>query len=260
MVARWTGLRIGLSIAVLLSAAACRQQPQEPAAARAKVVLATQAVPCSGLIAVADEKGYFAHAGLEVRIDLYPSGRDALGALMRGEAHVATVADIALAGAIIDDPTLRVIASIGTSTGSQVVARRDRSIATPADLKGKRVGYSPGTASHYYLHSFLLMNGIRRDDIAAVPVPPARQAQAVVSGEVDAVAAFDVYAFVAGRELAANAVAWDMQNTIDYQWLLEDVWGNGVHVTDRVVDNHIVALRKKIEPDPAAPSTLRPPG
>ena len=38
--------------------------------------------------------------------------------------------------------------------------------------------------------------------------------------------------------------------------LLEDVWGNGVHVTDRVVDNHIVALRKKIEPDPAAPRYL----
>lgn len=38
--------------------------------------------------------------------------------------------------------------------------------------------------------------------------------------------------------------------------LLEDVWGSGVHVTDRVVDNHIVALRKKIEPDPAEPRFL----
>ena len=32
---------------------------------------------------------------------------------------------------------------------------------------------------------------------------------------------------------------------------LEDVWGSGVYVTDRVVDNHSVALRKKIEDDPS---------
>jgi len=35
--------------------------------------------------------------------------------------------------------------------------------------------------------------------------------------------------------------------------LLEQVWGSEVYVTDRVVDNHIVALRRKIEDDPAAP-------
>jgi DNA-binding response OmpR family regulator len=38
--------------------------------------------------------------------------------------------------------------------------------------------------------------------------------------------------------------------------LLEEVWGSGVYVTDRVVDNHIVALRKKIEDDPATPRYL----
>jgi DNA-binding response OmpR family regulator len=38
--------------------------------------------------------------------------------------------------------------------------------------------------------------------------------------------------------------------------LLEEVWGSGVFVTDRVVDNHIVALRKKIEDDPVAPKYL----
>jgi DNA-binding response OmpR family regulator len=38
--------------------------------------------------------------------------------------------------------------------------------------------------------------------------------------------------------------------------ILEEVWGPGVNVTDRVVDNHIVSLRKKIEVDPAAPQFL----
>jgi two-component system alkaline phosphatase synthesis response regulator PhoP len=34
--------------------------------------------------------------------------------------------------------------------------------------------------------------------------------------------------------------------------IINDVWGD-VFVTDRVVDTHIVKLRRKIEPDPAAP-------
>jgi len=35
--------------------------------------------------------------------------------------------------------------------------------------------------------------------------------------------------------------------------LLDAAWGTGVHVTDRAVDNHVVDLRRKIEPDPADP-------
>jgi DNA-binding response OmpR family regulator len=35
--------------------------------------------------------------------------------------------------------------------------------------------------------------------------------------------------------------------------LLDLVWGQGTFVTDRVVDNHVVTLRKKVEPDPSEP-------
>lgn len=38
--------------------------------------------------------------------------------------------------------------------------------------------------------------------------------------------------------------------------LLDEAWGQGTFLTDRVVDNHIVALRKKIERDPAEPRYL----
>ncbi len=40
------------------------------------------------------------------------------------------------------------------------------------------------------------------------------------------------------------------------QRLLDEVWGPGTFITDRVVDNHIVTLRKKIEPVPHAPRYL----
>jgi DNA-binding response OmpR family regulator len=38
--------------------------------------------------------------------------------------------------------------------------------------------------------------------------------------------------------------------------LLDEVWGAGISVTDRVIDNHVVALRKKIEDQPGEPRYL----
>jgi DNA-binding response OmpR family regulator len=38
--------------------------------------------------------------------------------------------------------------------------------------------------------------------------------------------------------------------------LLDEVWGSGTHVTDRVVDNQVTNLRKKIEPEPDRPRYL----
>ncbi len=38
--------------------------------------------------------------------------------------------------------------------------------------------------------------------------------------------------------------------------LLDEVWGRETHVTDRVVDNQVTNLRKKIEPEPERPRYL----
>jgi DNA-binding response OmpR family regulator len=38
--------------------------------------------------------------------------------------------------------------------------------------------------------------------------------------------------------------------------LLDEVWGPGTHVTDRVVDNQVTNLRRKIEPRPERPRYL----
>ncbi len=44
--------------------------------------------------------------------------------------------------------------------------------------------------------------------------------------------------------------------TLSRAALLDQVWGPGTFVTDRVVDTHIANLRKKIEPEPGEPRYL----
>ena len=39
--------------------------------------------------------------------------------------------------------------------------------------------------------------------------------------------------------------------------LIDEAWGRGVAITERVVDNQIANLRQKIEPVPAAPRFLK---
>jgi DNA-binding response OmpR family regulator len=38
--------------------------------------------------------------------------------------------------------------------------------------------------------------------------------------------------------------------------LLDTVWGRGIAISDRVIDNHIVSLRRKLEPNPSEPRYL----
>lgn len=191
--------------------------PSEPPP---KLTLAVSPTTISVLIAVADEKGYFTAAGLDTSIKLYPSGRQSLEAVIRGEAQVATVADIAFAATALEEPSLRILASIASTVGSRIIARRDRGIQFPADLKGKRVGFTADTVSDYFLYAFLLTENITPGDVLYVNIPANRQVEAVVGGEVDAVSALEIYAFEATRRLGENAVAWNSQNTLEYHWLL----------------------------------------
>jgi NitT/TauT family transport system substrate-binding protein len=216
-----TGLPKVLLLIVILVSWGC-----EPGAERApegpalELSLAVSPATYSGLIAVADDKGYFKEAGLDVSVDLHPSGREALDAVCRGEAHVATVADIAFSAKALKQPSIRVLASIGTSVGSRIVARRDRNIQNPSDLKGKRVGFSSDTVSDYFLYAFLMTENISPKDITAVDIPPARQVEALVDGKVDAVSAFELFSFEAKERLGENAVSWDSQNNLAYHWIL----------------------------------------
>ena len=53
-----------------------------------------------------------------------------------------------------------------------------------------------------------------------------------------------------------TAFMCNRDRVLNRQRLLDEAWGPGTYITDRVVDNHIVTLRKKIEPEPHAPQYL----
>jgi DNA-binding response OmpR family regulator len=118
------------------------------------------------------------------------------------------------------------------------------------------------------------------DDYVTKPFSPrelrARIRAALRRGSADAESS-DVYRFgdnevdSARCELRCNGAVVDTTATefkllsafirnrgrvLSREKLLDEAWGPGTFLTDRVVDNHIVALRRKIEVDPAEPRYL----
>jgi len=77
---------------------------------------------------------------------------------------------------------------------------------------------------------------------------------------------FDTYeALSDGREVAMSHLEFEVlkylvqhrNETVSREQLLEDVWGYESHPTTRTVDNFMLKLRQKIEPDPSAPRHIR---
>jgi DNA-binding response OmpR family regulator len=68
----------------------------------------------------------------------------------------------------------------------------------------------------------------------------------------------------AGRPVETTVLEFKLLTTLvrnegrllSREQILDAVWGQGTYVVDRVVDNHVLSLRRKIEPDPQRPRYL----
>lgn len=154
---------------------------------------------------IAERQGYFAAEGLRVTLRPYPFGQPAFEAMLRGEAEVATVAETPLVMASLGGRPFSVIAHYMASVGHLIVARADRGITRIEDLRGRRVGVSPGTTAHYMLHVMLSDAGLADADIQLVPLAGPQMAVALAAGSVDAVASLPPYSVAARRILGGTA-------------------------------------------------------
>jgi NitT/TauT family transport system substrate-binding protein len=69
-----------------------------------------------------------------------------------------------------------------------VVARTDRGVANPKDLKGKKIATQVGTSGHYFLSSYLKLHGLSLKDVTLINMRGPEMVTAVVKGDADAFA------------------------------------------------------------------------
>jgi NitT/TauT family transport system substrate-binding protein len=161
-----------------------------------RLVIADAKQPTCVLVYIADAKGYFKDEGLDIEFRTFVLGRDAIVSAIEGKADLATVYETPVVTKIYEGNDLSIVSTLHTSTrGQGVVARRDRGISQPADLSGKRVGVTHGTAEDYFLTVFLATEGIAPTAINRVPLEPEQYESALVGNQVDAIVGFGSYLF-----------------------------------------------------------------
>ncbi len=146
-----------------------------------KVTLAGYAGETAALIYVAENQGFFEKNGLDVTIKDYASGKAAADALIAGEADISTSADFVFVSNSFEHPDLRVFGTVATAEVIELVARKDKGIATPADLNGKKIGVTKKSSAESDLGKFLLYNGLSIDDVELVDLNPSGIVKAVIN-------------------------------------------------------------------------------
>jgi ABC-type nitrate/sulfonate/bicarbonate transport system substrate-binding protein len=193
-------------LSVCLLFASCTPKTPPPVE---KVTIAVPTLPHSGLFFVAEEKGYFREEGLEVVVAPTMYGKLALDELIAGKADFALCGETPVMFAVLRGENVFIVADLMNSVKDEaIVARKDRGIVSPSDLKGRTVGFSAGTAAEYFLDVFLTVHAVPITSLRVVHLQPDEMGDALRVGKVDAVAIWNPYVIALGKEFGGKAVTF----------------------------------------------------
>jgi putative hydroxymethylpyrimidine transport system substrate-binding protein len=142
--------------------------------------------PDHGPIIVAQEKGYFSEQDLEVEIIAPADPSDPPKLVAAGHADLAISYQPQLHLQIHEGLPLKRVGTLVATPLNCLLALADGPIKTPADLAGKKVGFSVGGVEEAVLGSILRHHGLSLDDIELINVNWSLS-PSLMSGQVDAV-------------------------------------------------------------------------
>ena len=153
--------------------------------------------PLSAPFYVAQSLGYFEAEGLTVYLRDCLGGHRCMQSMLRGEVEYATCSDmVIMQQASAAEPFYLLASFVSSADDSQLVVRRSAGIRRPADLVGKRIGYVKGTASQYFLDTYLLLSGIDPADNHLIALQPEEMPKALLQGDVDAISAWQPWSYL----------------------------------------------------------------
>ena len=210
-----------VAVALALGYFGTRDQSPAPAATVEKLSIALPAAPHAGLLHIGAAKGYFVEEGLDVTLMPISHGKMGIDLVIQGKADLATAAEVPFVITIMKGEALGTAASmLSISSDHAVIARRDRRVASPRDLVGKKVGVTFGTSGEYFLWAFLIRHKLAADSVTLVDVAPGGISQALAKGTIDAAATWQPYVFESRDALGENAATFAQPDVYTLNFLL----------------------------------------
>ena len=134
---------------------------------------------------IARELGFFEDEGLEVELILMEDVKTRMPALAAGRVDAAATTVDAVLNFYSARRPFRYLFAVDDSRGGDGIVA-DHSIGTVAGLKGKRIAFSEGSVSQFYLGVLLREAGLSLADIEPVNMTAGDAGAAFVAGRVDA--------------------------------------------------------------------------
>jgi NitT/TauT family transport system substrate-binding protein len=186
------------------------------------------------------DTGWYRDAGITVTVVPGVGTRGNLQRLKDGNAHFAVI-DITGGLLEIDAGTFadfRIFAPIYQQTVSCIVALPTANIHTPADLAGKRIGYSEGGVNKTIFPAYARLAGLDETTIKWVSLPPPSIRAALIAGHLDAATEI-----VVGRP-AVEAAAKQKVTMLPYSDVIRDLYGNALGTTTDLIKSNPDLVRR----------------
>lgn len=146
-------------------------------------------------LTIAERRGYFKDAGLDVRITDLGGGAKALQALIGGSVDVVTGAYEHTIRMQAKSQDVRALIELGRFPGITIAVRKALAdkVKTPADLKGLKIGVTaPGSSTNMLVQFAMVKAGLKPNDASFIGVGSgASGVAAMKKGEIDAISHLD---------------------------------------------------------------------
>jgi ABC-type nitrate/sulfonate/bicarbonate transport system substrate-binding protein len=151
------------------------------------------------LTLVALDIGLFEKHGLVPDTSYNAAGRNNMDALVSGSADVANIVEMNIANAAkAGEQDLQILGSIVRATDYAFVSHGPSFVARDGGdfgyLRGRRIGFAPGTGAEPFLFAVLQKHGIREDEVTLVPIPPSGLVDQFAAKAVDVAVTWEPFA------------------------------------------------------------------
>jgi ABC-type nitrate/sulfonate/bicarbonate transport system substrate-binding protein len=224
---------VSTCVAFLLSAGAEAQTLQA-------VKFAWNPNPQTAQVDVALKNGLFKEAGLDVQTIAFPTGREALEALIGGQVDFAYMAEFPVATAALRKQKIQVVADLARYRGQRIIASaKFLDLKATQDLAGKKLGTTLGTNVEYFTHRLLTKTSLKA---TVVNAGPADLVPALVRGDIDAAIMFPTF-FGAARKTLGD----DYRELVSDEYILHMIISTSAATVEKapeMIDKFAAALVK----------------
>ncbi len=171
----------------------------------ADIRIAVSKTPLSLPFFVALDQGFFEQNKISPTIVNCVGGVKCLQLMLDGKSDLSTCSELPVVFNAFQRKDYSVLASFVTNKKDmKFIVAANREASTPAQLKDLKVGVVRRSASQYFFDVFMLFKGVDPSEIEQVSLSPSELPDALASGRVDAVAAWEPFGYLSLQKVSGS--------------------------------------------------------